>query len=458
MLPDRLRSLFASVVKMPEAKVKLNAHVMDELGADSLQFLDYVHTVEREFGVKLKGSESEQFSTIQRAAVFLEKRLAAQAAAAPEPPTAPAAPASAPVAAAPLEVSASVDSATTFAIPTGMVMEADGLLHAPLVVGLPFTGRNNMAETPLLKFIGDLRWTHTSIFSGVPSRLLSDDTGERLYATFFYIETSFSEEKPMASYGENDEFRVISTIKCFGGSVMDGYHWLAPVGMKALPADPFAAGLPYVRATNIFVKMLQGAQWLKKSKPAQAGVDLIPQLDAVPDSADLCKQADAEDRFGPPPAGWVPLSDGPVVVEYDIQPDRDLNGAGMLYFANYPQILDIMERKVMQDLLSIRLPEGLVDMRTLVKRQSAYLSNASQSDRLKISMTIYAENPFVPAPGRPAVAADRPLHLWLNFVMRRCSDDRKMLVSTARKTFTGATWGGSGLLPALQERIDQMPG
>ena len=72
MYQDRLRSIFAAVVKMPEARVRVNAHVMDELGADSLQFLDYVRTVEKELGIKLKGSESEQFSTIQRAAAFLE--------------------------------------------------------------------------------------------------------------------------------------------------------------------------------------------------------------------------------------------------------------------------------------------------------------------------------------------------------------------------------------------------
>ena len=37
MYQDRLRSIFAAVVKMPEARVRVNAHVMDELGADSLQ-------------------------------------------------------------------------------------------------------------------------------------------------------------------------------------------------------------------------------------------------------------------------------------------------------------------------------------------------------------------------------------------------------------------------------------
>ncbi len=317
---------------------------------------------------------------------------------------------------------------------------------------MPLTGRNNLGETPLLKVIGDLRWQHVGLFSGVPSKLLTDDTGERLYATFFYVEANFSETEPLARFGENDELRIVSSLKSYGGGVLDGYHWLLPPPMTALPADPVASGVPYFRTSNIFVKMLQGAQWLKKSKPAQAGIDLIPQLDALPDSAEICKQADTNNHFEPSPKSWIALSDAPVEIEYDIIPDRDLNGAGLLYFANYPQILDILERKVLQERLAIRFPESVVDQRTLVKRQSAYLSNASQSDRLRVTVSVSVENPFA-----FANAKERPINLWLNFVMNRISDGRKMMVSTARKTCTGVKWADTGVLDQLQERIRNQP-
>lgn len=441
MHKDRLKKIFSQIMRMPEARVLPNAHVMDELGADSLQFLDYVRTVEKELGIKLKGSESEQFATIAKASAFLERRIGAQPAAAGGGES---------------QNSHGQDARSAVAAAAASLgefgLDAAGLLHSRLEIGMPLTGRNNLGETPLLKVIGDLRWRHVSLFSGVPSKLLSDDTGERLYATFFYVEANFSESAPMASIGENDELRIISSLKSYGGSVLDGWHWLLPATMSALPADPAAAGIPYFRTSNIFVKMLQGAQWLKKSKPAQAGMDRVPQLDVIPDSAEICKQADANDRFEAPPAGWIAMSDAPVEAEYDIIPDRDLNGAGLLYFANYPQILDILERKVLQGQLAVNLPEAIVDQRTLVKRRSAYLSNASQSDRLRVSVTVYAENPFAPAAGRSASAEDRPINLWLNFVMKRCSDGRKMMVSTARKTCTGVKWGDTGALAALKER------
>jgi probable biosynthetic protein (TIGR04098 family) len=58
---------------------------------------------------------------------------------------------------------------------------------------MPLTGRNNLAETPLLQYLGDQRWRHVSDLIGIPSRDIVDEAGERLYATFFYVEIEFPE-------------------------------------------------------------------------------------------------------------------------------------------------------------------------------------------------------------------------------------------------------------------------
>ncbi|MEN3942449.1 LnmK family bifunctional acyltransferase/decarboxylase [Prosthecobacter sp. SYSU 5D2] len=426
---DRLRKLLSSILRLSESRLKPNGHIMDELGADSLQFLDYIRSVEKEFGLTLKGSDSDHFATLKKAAAFLEKQQIGTA--------------------APQEAPAPVENAATV-FQAGMWLDDQGLLHYPLEIGMPLTGRNNLGETAILKLIGDLRWRHVNFFSKVPSKLLCDDTGERLYATFFYVEANFSESAPLSSFRENDELHIVSSLKSSGGSVLDGYHWLFHGPMQNPPADPSAQGVPYFRTSNIFVKMLQGAQWLKKSKPCQPGMARIPQMEGAPDSAEMCRQADENNGFGPIPQDWLTLSEGPVEIFYDIVPDRDLNGAGLLYFANYPQILDIVEREVLQKKLPLPFEETTVDRRTVVRRQSAYLSNASQSDRLRIHVTVAAENPFIPLAGRPEKPEERSIHLWLNFVMWRCSDDRKMMVSTVRKVITDMTWGGTRVMKQLQ--------
>lgn len=419
MIEDKLRQLFTQVVNLPEARIKSTAHVMDDLGADSLQFLDYIHRVEKEFAITLKGSDSDHFATLKKAASFLEKRLAQAPAAAAIVPQAPAAPTTRP----------------------GMWLDGLGFLHYPTEIGLPMTGRNNLGETPLLKLIGDLRWQHMSMFSGVPSGLLTDDTGERLYATFFYVEVNFSEATPMAAFGENDQIHIVSSLKSSGGSVLDGCHWLLRGPVTDTPKDPSQCGAPHFRTSNIFVKMLQGAQWLKKSKPCQPGMDLIPDMATPPDSADLCREADRNNAFGSPPAGWLLLTPQPVEMYYNIVPDRDLNGAGLLYFANYPQILDILEREVLEQRLPISFETVVVDNRTVIKRQTAYLSNACQTDRLRVHVSVAVEEPATP---------EEPIRLWLNYVMWRCSDDRKMMVSTARKIVTGMSWGDTSMLQQLK--------
>ncbi len=105
--------------------------------------------------------------------------------------------------------------------------------------------------------------------------------------------------------------------------------------------------MPAVRLSNIFVRQFGGAEWLKKGRPAHPRFAEIPALSEPPDSYVLTKQAEQEGRFGLAGAGWIPMTDGPVQRDYRLIPDRDLNGAGFVYFANYPMFLDICERDVL---------------------------------------------------------------------------------------------------------------
>ena len=88
--------------------------------------------------------------------------------------------------------------------------------RANLEIGMPLTGRNNLAETPLLQYLGDQRWRQISEVVGVPSRDIVDETGERLYATFFFVEVAFPAGRPMSSFGENDRFTVMSALSRYG--------------------------------------------------------------------------------------------------------------------------------------------------------------------------------------------------------------------------------------------------
>jgi probable biosynthetic protein (TIGR04098 family) len=267
-----------------------------------------------------------------------------------------------------------------------------------------------------------------------------------LYATFFYVDVAFPQASPMAAFGENDRFKITSTLARYGTSMLDGTSYLLPVSETHRASglgdvsfssleQAIAAGVPAVRLSNVFVRQFAGAEWLKKGRPAHPRFEQIPALSEPPDSYLVTKQAEQSGQFGSRGSGWIAMTDGPVQQEYRLVPDRDLNGAGLVYFANYPMFLDICERAV---LLSARLPlsESLVDRRTLVRRQSAYLNNASSTDTLRIEIEPWIHESEL---ARAQSADTIDLRLHVNCRMYRRSDDRLMMVATALKVVRGVS-------------------
>ena len=93
-------------------------------------------------------------------------------------------------------------------------LRASGVLYEDVEIGMSLTCINNLAESPLMKYLGDLRWRHISALSGVPSKLFSDEQGRRLYPSFFYVEMGFPLHNPMAAYGENDLIKRTLDLDC----------------------------------------------------------------------------------------------------------------------------------------------------------------------------------------------------------------------------------------------------
>lgn len=322
----------------------------------------------------------------------------------------------------------------------GLRLSPSGLLYDEIEIGMPFTGLINLAENPLLKYLGDLRWKHLSALCGAPSKQIVDEEGQRLYPTFFYVEMAFPEQKPMAAFGENDRLKIVSSLKRFGGSMLDGVLVILPPDHPETDQASFddlssalAAGFPAARLSNIFVKQFAGAEWLKKSRPANPGFERIAEMAVAPDSYAYVKQAEKDGRFARPPENYLPMTDGAARTEYRLIADRDLNGAGLVYFANYPVFLDICEREVLAA-ANLPLTDELIDRRTIKRRRSAYLNNASSRDTLIIEVEPWIENPFSADSPAPEMA---PIRLFLNYRMYRRSDERLMMVSTAEKLIFG---------------------
>jgi len=436
---NRIESLLQKILELPEGSISFEAHIMEDLGADSWQYLEFRTELERIFRINIPDAEVDRLATLRESTGLVQEYIKQDI---PESPA---------------------DRAET-ATPVARdkrpwrsgdsYLGEDGAYYVDLELGIAHLGRLNFTETPMLKLLGEFRWSHIGRFTKVPSKQLIDETGDRLYATFYYVDIKFPRKTPMASFGENDRFTVVNTLQSYGNSIMDGYTFFYPASWPSEKKVPLNSGkeaeemgIPYVRSSNIFVKMLQGASWLKKSRPAQAGADNIPKIAEVPDTYPRIKRANEEGRFWEAPKNYSLLSPKSLSLEYQIVPDQDLNGVGLLYFANYSMILDVAERKLLSEQPVIPICHDLLDFRTVVSRENAYLSNAHQSDSIKVVINVWMENPFLSDNPAPEMS---PIRLFLNYEMHRKSDGRKMVVSSAEKVIFGKTLEEAGMLEDLK--------
>jgi hypothetical protein len=81
-----------------------------------------------------------------------------------------------------------------------------------------------------------------------------------------------------------------------------------------------------------------------------------------------------------------------------------------------------------------------------VRRQSAYLNNASWKDVITIETRIWIQSPFLAGAPTPEMA---PVRLFTCQRMRRNSDGRLMMVSTSEKILFGCQMGELSFFPDL---------
>lgn len=431
-IESTVRQIVSSLCGVPPDSIQAGADLETALGVDSMKILVLRESLERSLGIVVLDEDVRHLTSVSSIIGIAEKRKARGG---------------------PVASGDTFTGSGSRIVTRGVRLSPSGVLYTDIDVGMPLTGRNGLSEGALLRELGHLRWQHLSAITGVPSREIADEAGTRLYPTFFFVETAFPKARPMGTYGENDRFTVAATLGSFGRALLDGTNYLFPSDASDTPTPPLneeqatANGIPWVRLSNSFVAQWQGAAWLKRSRPANPGFERLRELAEPPDSYELRTQAKEQLELLSAEETYVPLTTK-VTVPYQLIPDRDLNGAGLVYFANFPMFLDIAERSVLGSLETNALSQEILDRRTLVHRKSVYLSNASSGDLLDISVNALVDNPFRGTPRDPELT---PLRLLLHFTVTRRSDSRLMMVSSARKVVLGQTLVETGLIPFLEQ-------
>ena len=248
-----------------------------------------------------------------------------------------------------------------------------------LTLGLPHTNRRGLWEPLLLMHAGHFHWQAMAATIGRPLSTLATRDGSVVYAAFYFIEAIFPDHAPIESFGVDDTLRFAITLRAFKNLTMEGKVYFDRVA--AMAEESAGAPHPHLRFANIFITPKATNRELKIVAPVRTDFSSLPVLPNDENPYHLTREARAEGSLGLFDQAWTPSAE-PFDYFYVIDGDRDTNGAGLVYFANYVTFADACERAWAQ--------AHAVGERSVRHRRTAYYGNAEPGDRICVRMVPYA--------------------------------------------------------------------
>jgi len=268
----------------------------------------------------------------------------------------------------------------------------------PLTVALPHTNHNQLAEFLFLMHAGNFQWTSISRLLGIPLSQLRTIDGGEVYATFNYIEEDFPPSAPMNGYRLDDECIFLNHLRAFKNMAVDGRlilhrrDALPQDAQKIFAADPgsWKGKVPYLRMANVFITPVGGNEFLKMAPPANVSFNQFPPLPNRENAFHILREVERSGRFSTIGEDFMPFDRREEFsFLYVFNPDRDTNGAGLVYFANYIAFMDMAERKAMTENALEAFTQKQVDFRTLRRREIGYFGNARLDDTVRIHVRMF---------------------------------------------------------------------
>lgn len=224
-------------------------------------------------------------------------------------------------------------------------------------INMPQMAMEGLSESWLFKELGDMHWNLITEGLGAVSSDLLDGSGNRLYATFTRISISV---KPLSSYKENTPLSLRnSSFTRFGAGMFFSDIDISPGNGRAQLMSSFTSrGESGSNAS------------LQKGQPKIPPDCNVPQLANYPAFA----------------AGYRARKNGiPSEIifecEYEIVPQHDINGVGLLYFAAYPIISEICLSKYKNQ-------NGL----STIRKDVSYFGNCDENETLVFRLHAHAQS------------------------------------------------------------------
>jgi probable biosynthetic protein (TIGR04098 family) len=275
-----------------------------------------------------------------------------------------------------------------------------------LTLGLPHTNYRGLSEPLLLMHAGHFLWQSLAAAIGRPLSELRTTSGGEVYAAFYYIEEIVPEAVPLESFRLDDTVHFTITLRSFKNIAAESVVHFGP-------RNSSLAAQPSLRFGNIFITPEKGNSVLRVAPPANADFSKIPRLPNDENPYHLTQRAGETGRLDLMSDGWTPTGT-PFEHEYDIDIDRDTNGAGLVYFANYIAFMETAERLAYRS----RGEDGCD--RSLRHRRTAYFGNADPGDSVLVRVSTFTN-------------LDDPGHRGHRYTIDRLRDGRLICLSETIK-------------------------
>jgi probable biosynthetic protein (TIGR04098 family) len=304
-----------------------------------------------------------------------------------------------------------------------------------------------LCEVEFLKMLAAFQWEAIARALGRRPPELVNEQNERLYGSVIDVELHLGEGHSMEVLGEDVVVHVRNRVHFFAKKFVEGLFVIddKEIPDGALDAIQTRKDLRALRSswacmTNAFIARAGGNVRLKVFRPAGVEESRAPELSETPIGIWEQARVQASGQIEPldgDPAGAVELApENAAPIVYQIVPESDLNGAGLVYFARYEAMMNYGERLFLSRQLARPVSSELISYLSTEHRKAYFFANASPSDSVEIRVSVRALPTGSFAPAAHLQGYRVPLKLLFRIDLYRGSDNVLMASSLVRKSLS----------------------